>query len=36
MNQKELIEGIAEEADAPKSEAQKHFEAFEQVVAEAL
>jgi DNA-binding protein HU-beta len=36
MNKKELIERIAEEADAPKSEAQKHFEAFEQVVAEAL
>ena len=36
MNKKVLIERIAEEADAPKSEAQKHFEAFEQVVAEAL
>jgi DNA-binding protein HU-beta len=36
MNKKELIERIAEEADAPKSEAQKHFKAFEQVVAEAL
>lgn len=36
MNKKELIERIAEEADAPKSEAQKHFEAFEQVLAEAL
>jgi DNA-binding protein HU-beta len=36
MNKKELIERIAEEANAPKSEAHKHFEAFEQVVAEAL
>ena len=36
MNKKELIERIAEEADAPKSEAHKHFEAFEQVVAKAL
>jgi nucleoid DNA-binding protein len=36
MNKKELIERIAEEADAPKSEVQKHFEAFEQIVAEAL
>jgi DNA-binding protein HU-beta len=32
----ELIERIAEEADLPKGEAQKHIEAFEQVVAEAL
>ena len=36
MNKAELIERIAEEADVSKSEAQKHFEAFEQVVTEAL
>jgi DNA-binding protein HU-beta len=36
MNKTELIERIAEEADVPKGEAQKHFEAFEQVVTEAL
>jgi DNA-binding protein HU-beta len=36
VNKTELIERIAEEADVPKSEAQKHFEAFEQVVTEAL
>jgi DNA-binding protein HU-beta len=36
MNKRELIERIAEEAEVPKSEAQKHFEAFEQVVTEAL
>ncbi len=36
MKKKELIERIAEKADVPKSEAQKHFEAFEQVVTEAL
>ena len=36
MNKMELIERIAEEADLPKGEAQKHIEAFEQVVAEAL
>jgi hypothetical protein len=29
MNKRELIERIAEEAEVPKSEAQKHFEAFE-------
>ena len=33
---KELIERIAKEAGVPKSEAQKHFEAFEEVVTEAL
>jgi nucleoid DNA-binding protein len=33
---KKLIERIAKEAGAPKSEAQKHFEAFEEVVTEAL
>jgi nucleoid DNA-binding protein len=33
MKKKELIERIAEEAGAPKSEAQKHFE---EVVTQAL
>jgi DNA-binding protein HU-beta len=36
MKKKELIEKIAEKASVPKSEAQKHFEAFEEVVTEAL
>jgi len=36
MKKRELIERIAEEAGVPKSEAQKHFEAFEKVVTEAL
>jgi DNA-binding protein HU-beta len=36
VNKAELIQRIAEEADVPKDEAQKHFEAFEQVVTEAL
>ena len=36
MKKKELRERIAEEADVPRSEAQKHFEAFEEVVTEAL
>jgi DNA-binding protein HU-beta len=36
VNKAELIERIAEEADVSKGEAQKHFEAFEQVVTEAL
>ena len=36
MKKKELIERIAQEAGVPKSEAQKHFEAFEEVVTEAL
>ena len=36
MKKKELIERIAQEAGAPKSEAQKHFEAFEEVVTQAL
>ena len=36
MKKKELIERIAEEAGVPKGEAQKHFEAFEEVVTEAL
>ena len=36
MKKKELIERIAEEAGVPEGEARKHFEAFEQVVTEAL
>ena len=36
MNKTELIERIAVEADVPTREAQKHFEAFEHVVTEAL
>jgi DNA-binding protein HU-beta len=36
MKKKELIERIAQEADVPKSEAQRHFEAFEEVVTDAL
>jgi DNA-binding protein HU-beta len=36
MKKKELIERIAQEADVSKGEAQKHFEAFEEVVTEAL
>jgi nucleoid DNA-binding protein len=36
MKKKELIERIAQEADVPTSEAQRHFEAFEKVVTEAL
>jgi DNA-binding protein HU-beta len=36
VKKKELIERIAQEAGVPKSEAQKHFEAFEEVVTNAL
>jgi nucleoid DNA-binding protein len=36
MKKKELIERISQEAGVPKSEAQRHFEAFEEVVTEAL
>jgi nucleoid DNA-binding protein len=36
MKKKELIERIAEEAGVSKGDAQKHFEAFEEVVTEAL
>ncbi len=36
MNKTELIEAIAQRADVPKSQAQKHFDAFEEVVTEAL
>jgi DNA-binding protein HU-beta len=36
MKKKELIERIAVEAGTSKSEAERHFEAFEEVVTEAL
>ena len=36
MKKTELIERMAEKAGVPKSDAQKHFEAFERVVTEAL
>ena len=36
MNKTELIEAIAERADVPKSEAQKHVDAFEEVVTDVL
>ena len=36
MNKTELIERVAEEAGVPTGEAQRHFGAFERVVAEAL
>ena len=36
MNKTELVERIAEETDAPKSEAQKYLDAFEEVVTSAL
>ena len=36
MNKTELIEAIAERADLPKSQAQKHFDAFEEVVTNVL
>jgi DNA-binding protein HU-beta len=36
MKKKELIERIAKEARVPKSEAKWYFEAFEEVVTEAL
>jgi DNA-binding protein HU-beta len=36
MKKKELIVRIAREADVPAAEAQRHFAAFEKVVAEAL
>ena len=36
MKKKELIERMAEKAGVPTSEAHKHFEAFEEVVTEAL
>jgi DNA-binding protein HU-beta len=36
MKKKEIIERIAQEADMPTAEAQRHFAAFERVVTEAL
>ena len=36
MKKTELIEAIAEKADVPKSQAQKHFDAFEGVVTNVL
>ena len=36
LKKTELIEAIAERADVPKSQAQKHFDAFEEVVTDAL
>ncbi len=36
MNKTELIEKIAEKADVPKSEAQRHFDAFEEIVTDVL
>jgi len=36
MKKKALIERIAEETGTPRSEAQRFFEAFEEVVTEAL
>ena len=36
MKKTELIEAIAEKTDVPKSQAQKYFDAFEQVVTDTL
>lgn len=36
MNKTKFIERIAEEADVPKSEAQRYFEAVENVITSAL
>lgn len=36
MNKTEFIERVAEEAGGPKGEAQKYFEAFENVIVSAL
>ena len=36
MNKTEFIERVAQEADVSTSEAQRYFEAFEQVVTETL
>ena len=36
MKKKELIEAIAERTDAPKSQAQKYFDAFDEVVTNTL
>jgi DNA-binding protein HU-beta len=36
VNKTELIETIAQRAEVPKSQAQKHFDAFEEAVTNAL
>ena len=36
MNKKQLIEQMVEYTDAPKSEAEKHLEAFTRAISEAL
>ena len=36
LKKTELIEAIAEKADVPKSQAQKYFDTFEEVVTDAL
>ena len=36
VNKTELMEAIAERADVPKSEAQRYFNAFEEVVTDVL
>ena len=36
MKKTELIEAIAERADVPKSQTQKYFDAFEEVVTDTL
>ena len=36
LKKTELIEAIAEKADVPKSQAQRYFDAFEEVVTDAL
>jgi DNA-binding protein HU-beta len=36
MNKKQLIEQMAEHTNSPKSEAQKHLEAFTAVISEGL
>jgi DNA-binding protein HU-beta len=36
VNKTELIEKLAERTDAPRAEAQRYFEAFEEIVTETL
>jgi DNA-binding protein HU-beta len=36
LKKTELIEAISEKADVPKSQAQKYFDAFEEVVTDSL
>ena len=36
MNKKQLIEQMVEHTDSPKSEAEKHLEAFTRAISEAL